>query len=95
MPKSFHTSSSRCSLHILSDLANLPRYVIANDLSPTAVAAMKRNIMINDLGDTTEGVGDPSQPPIIFPGKVRINEGDAWYDFLQGVRHFHSSHAPT
>lgn len=53
------------------------KYVIANDLSPTAVAAMNRNITINDLVDTTEGVGDPSQPPIIIPGKVRINEGDA------------------
>jgi hypothetical protein len=95
MPKSFHTLSSRCSLDILSDLPNLLRYVIANDLSPTAVATMNRNIMINHLGDTTEGGDDPSQPLITIPGKVRINEGDAWYDFLQGIKHLHPSHAPT
>ncbi|KAF5380997.1 hypothetical protein D9615_003984 [Tricholomella constricta] len=50
----------------------LLKYVIANDLSPSATAAMKRNIEINDLG--------PSPATSLSPGssgKVRINEGDA------------------
>jgi tRNA (guanine26-N2/guanine27-N2)-dimethyltransferase len=41
------------------------RYVIANDLSPAAAEAMRRNVEINGLGKH---------------GKVRVNEGDAWYD---------------
>ena len=49
------------------------RYVIANDLSPAAVEAMKRNIAINDLGTGSES--EPTQ-------KVQVNEGDAWYDLL-------------
>ncbi|GLB34920.1 putative tRNA methyltransferase [Lyophyllum shimeji] len=51
----------------------LLKYVIANDLSPSATAAMKRNVDINDLGPTPES--SPSATP--HPGKVRINEGDA------------------
>jgi len=50
------------------------RYVIANDLSPAAVEAMKRNIAINDLD--TDSESDPTGQ------KVQVNEGDAWYDFL-------------
>jgi tRNA (guanine26-N2/guanine27-N2)-dimethyltransferase len=50
------------------------RYVIANDLSPAAVEAMKRNIAINDLGTGSES--DPTRQ------KVQVNEGDAWYDLL-------------
>jgi tRNA (guanine26-N2/guanine27-N2)-dimethyltransferase len=47
--------------------------VIANDLSSSATAAMKRNVEINGLGP--EG---PSSSSEETPGKVRINEGDAW-----------------
>ncbi|KIM49074.1 hypothetical protein M413DRAFT_438239 [Hebeloma cylindrosporum] len=47
----------------------LVRYVIANDLSPAAVEAMKRNIAINDLGTGSES--DPTRQ------KVQVNEGDA------------------
>ncbi|KAG5342777.1 hypothetical protein C0989_008727 [Termitomyces sp. Mn162] len=45
----------------------LLKHVIANDLSPSATAAMRRNIEINDLGSAHDA-----------SGKVRINEGDAW-----------------
>jgi tRNA (guanine26-N2/guanine27-N2)-dimethyltransferase len=48
------------------------RYVIANDLSPAAVEAMKRNIAINDLTGGSDS--DPTRQ------KVQVNEGDAWYD---------------
>jgi tRNA (guanine26-N2/guanine27-N2)-dimethyltransferase len=58
------------------------RYVIANDLSPSATAAMKRNVDINGLGTPVEDVtpednttGKAGVPKL---GKVRINEGDAW-----------------
>ncbi|KNZ71784.1 N(2),N(2)-dimethylguanosine tRNA methyltransferase [Termitomyces sp. J132] len=44
----------------------LLKHVIANDLSPSATAAMRRNIEINDLGSAHDA-----------SGKVRINEGDA------------------
>lgn len=57
------------------------RYVIANDLSSSATAAMKRNVDLNGLGgeesaviDSAEGSAKPKL------GKVRINEGDARYD---------------
>ncbi|KAG6866945.1 hypothetical protein C0991_003861 [Blastosporella zonata] len=46
----------------------LLKHVIANDLSPSATAAMKRNVEINDLGLAEDALSE---------GKVRINEGDA------------------
>jgi tRNA (guanine26-N2/guanine27-N2)-dimethyltransferase len=62
-----------------------PRFVIANDLSASATAAMKRNVELNGLGPsspdpavgTSSSAASEHQP---FPdrGKVRINEGDAW-----------------
>jgi hypothetical protein len=49
---------------------NSPRYVIANDLSSSATAAMTRNVELNGLGNTvTDESGNQ--------GKVRVNEGDA------------------
>lgn len=55
------------------------RYVIANDLSPAAVEAMKRNIELNDLHEKTEApVEDSVEAPRVRPAKVRVNEGDAW-----------------
>lgn len=57
------------------------RYVLANDLSPSAVAAMQRNVEINGLagGSTSseQASADPSASSVQQP-KVRINEGDAW-----------------
>jgi hypothetical protein len=68
----------------------VPRYVIANDLSPSATAAMKRNVEANGLGpplDPEDAINltvpktsddkTPDRKP--KPGMVRINEGDAWY----------------
>ncbi|KAG8920568.1 RNA methyltransferase tRNA(m5U54)methyltransferase [Tulasnella sp. 408] len=52
----------------------LVKYVIANDLSPAATAAMRRNVELNGLGPST---ADPSPSGGGDLGKVRINEGDA------------------
>lgn len=46
--------------------------MLANDLSPAAVEAMKRNVELNGLGPTSSNL----KPT---PEKVRVNEGDAWY----------------
>ncbi|KIK57785.1 hypothetical protein GYMLUDRAFT_45975 [Collybiopsis luxurians FD-317 M1] len=56
----------------------LVKYVLANDLSPTAVAAMKRNVELNGLGPETKAEVESStkkEKPNL--GKVRVNEGDA------------------
>lgn len=67
----------------------LLKYVIANDLSPEAVAAMKRNIEINGLGptpvseasnsnrDSASGTREGHTHDANNLGKVRVNEGDA------------------
>jgi len=61
----------------------LVRYVIANDLSPQATAAMTRNVELNGLGGTaTAAITDTSGPDAeamtrCEQGKVRVNEGDA------------------
>lgn len=55
------------------------RYVIANDRSPSAVAAMRRNVQLNELGSTTEGdvsMGDSQGDSF---GRVHVNEADAWF----------------
>ena len=65
--------------------------MLANDLSPAAVQAMKRNVELNDLGEKVEppsvegseklGNGDTEKMEVVprkRPAKVRINEGDAW-----------------
>jgi hypothetical protein len=77
-------------------LTRLPlssRYVIANDLSPDAVAAMKRNVNLNKLGPSEASTSDmqvdttTDGTPVAqinkkaqeaTKGKVRVNEGDAW-----------------
>ena len=53
------------------------RYVIANDLSSAATEAMRRNVEINGLGPEKKGLNAPE----LFrkEGKVRVNEGDAWW----------------
>ena len=70
----------------MSDLTRITRYVIANDFSPSATEAMRRNVELNGLGpaqataedepsDTREGAERLAK---LDQGKVRINEGDAW-----------------
>ncbi|KIY43399.1 N2,N2-dimethylguanosine tRNA methyltransferase [Fistulina hepatica ATCC 64428] len=54
----------------------LVKYVIANDFSPAAVEAMKRNVELNGLGPTFEDTTSDS-PKLAYPGKVRVNQGDA------------------
>ncbi|KIM58909.1 hypothetical protein SCLCIDRAFT_1050790 [Scleroderma citrinum Foug A] len=56
------------------------RFVIANDLSESATAAMRRNIDLNGLGpsqsdDHPDSPDTPAKAPSL--GKVRVNEGDA------------------
>ncbi|CED83675.1 -dimethylguanosine trna methyltransferase [Phaffia rhodozyma] len=59
------------------------KYVIANDFSPTAVEAMKRNVSYNDLDPSDKGPTPGTQTEIEakeknnWKGKVRVNEGDA------------------
>jgi tRNA (guanine26-N2/guanine27-N2)-dimethyltransferase len=56
--------------------------VIANDLSSSAIAAMKRNVDINGIGATPSPESNAESAKTSQPktnlGKVRINEGDAW-----------------
>ncbi|KAI0079917.1 N2,N2-dimethylguanosine tRNA methyltransferase [Panus rudis PR-1116 ss-1] len=53
------------------------KYVIANDLSPTAAAAMRRNVELNGLGEQTLPASSEDAQPKVRPAKVRVNEGDA------------------
>ncbi|KAG2078277.1 N2,N2-dimethylguanosine tRNA methyltransferase [Suillus decipiens] len=61
----------------------LVRFVIANDLSASATAAMKRNVELNGLGPSSPDPADSASSSVVshqsLPdrGKVRINEGDA------------------
>ncbi|KAH9079545.1 N2 N2-dimethylguanosine tRNA methyltransferase [Lactarius deliciosus] len=54
----------------------LVKYVIANDLSSSAIAAMTRNVELNGLGGApaAEGSGHGAEQN---QAKVRVNEGDA------------------
>ena len=55
------------------------RFVIANDLSDAAAAAMRRNVELNGLGPFEDASADPATTaPKLNPGQVRVNEGDAW-----------------
>ena len=58
----------------------LYRYVIANDLSPSAVEVIKRNVKINDLveegGAIPEVTSETSSPTSSV--RVRVHQGDAW-----------------
>jgi tRNA (guanine26-N2/guanine27-N2)-dimethyltransferase len=54
------------------------RYVIANDLSPPATAAMTRNVELNGLGgDTATDGSGPGPEGAERLGKVQVNQGDA------------------
>ncbi|KAJ7685216.1 N2,N2-dimethylguanosine tRNA methyltransferase [Mycena polygramma] len=52
-------------------------YVIANDLSSAATAAMKRNIELNGLGPRPPSSGTEQGAPVMRPVEIRVNEGDA------------------
>lgn len=63
-----------------SDFAR--RYVLANDLSPTAAEAMRRNVELNGLGPAkapadAEGANQTGNARN-QKGKVVVHEGDAW-----------------
>ena len=61
-------------------LMSVPRYVIANDLSPSATTAMIRNVELNGLGGGGGAGGDGNDPDSAETGrqgKVRVNQGDA------------------
>ena len=59
--------------------------MIANDLSPTAIEAMRRNVELNGLGvpkpkeseEITENSAEKKER-VPHP-KIKVNEGDAWY----------------
>ncbi|KAM5531216.1 hypothetical protein V8D89_015134 [Ganoderma adspersum] len=55
----------------------LVKHVIANDLSPAAVEAMRRNVELNDLHGREEDPPEGSSEKVVRPAKVRVNEGDA------------------
>ncbi|EJF65938.1 N2,N2-dimethylguanosine tRNA methyltransferase [Dichomitus squalens LYAD-421 SS1] len=55
----------------------LVKYVIANDLSPAAVEAMRRNIELNDMHEKEVSPSESSSEKVVRPAKVRVNEGDA------------------
>lgn len=60
---------------------SLFRYVIANDLSSSAIAAMRRNVELNGLGGEEDAAADAGAGSFKLKlGKVRINEGDARYN---------------
>ncbi|KAK1236530.1 RNA methyltransferase tRNA(m5U54)methyltransferase [Marasmius sp. AFHP31] len=55
----------------------LVKYVIANDLSSAATAAMKRNIEFNGLSPETPSAAADEAKKSKSYGKIRVNEGDA------------------
>ncbi|KAJ4487917.1 N2 N2-dimethylguanosine tRNA methyltransferase [Lentinula aciculospora] len=56
----------------------LVKHVLANDLSTTAVAAMKRNVELNSLGpEKGSESSESARKGNLALGKVRVNEGDA------------------
>ncbi|KAH9996809.1 N2,N2-dimethylguanosine tRNA methyltransferase [Russula vinacea] len=55
----------------------LVRFVIANDLSPSAAAAMTRNVELNGLDGTAADGDGPGTAATGRQGKVRVNQGDA------------------
>jgi tRNA (guanine26-N2/guanine27-N2)-dimethyltransferase len=67
---------------------SIQRYVIANDLSPTAAAAMRRNVAFNGVDAASCRPSNVENPNVSekererlereWEGKVRVNEGDAW-----------------
>ncbi|KAF7294912.1 tRNA (guanine(26)-N(2))-dimethyltransferase [Mycena indigotica] len=54
--------------------------VIANDLSPAAAQAIKRNVEINGLT-----IPDPLPEKTPRPVEIKVNEGDAWYALVNSL----------
>ena len=79
MPKRYPLSGGPAiPIAALSLRQFVKRYVIANDLSPSATVAMRRNVELNGLGSGT--ATDESRPGTEGSGqqgRVRVNEGDA------------------
>ncbi|KAG8748708.1 RNA methyltransferase tRNA(m5U54)methyltransferase [Ceratobasidium sp. 414] len=63
----------------------LIKYVIANDISPAATEAMRRNIALNGLGPHPEEAPGKGKRPAQEQGKVRVSEMDAVYANYGGV----------
>ncbi|CAE6534161.1 unnamed protein product [Rhizoctonia solani] len=55
----------------------LVKYVIANDISPAATEAMRRNVELNGLGPSAEDSGPVKPGKKSDLGKVRVSEMDA------------------
>jgi tRNA G26 N,N-dimethylase Trm1 len=72
----------------LFDLLNIHRHLIANDLSSSAVEAMKRNFEFNGLMSPSETEGASIGPENKVEQqksqkvKVTISESDAWYVYV-------------
>jgi len=70
MQRKYHLSSiiiQNSPVHRISN--SWSRQVIANDLSPAATAAIRRNLEINELVPNMEEDAEE---------KVKVVEGDAW-----------------
>ncbi|KAK2466885.1 hypothetical protein APHAL10511_001143 [Amanita phalloides] len=66
----------------------LVKYVIANDRSPSAVAAMKRNVALNGLSQVVDEASPEDEKE--SQATIRINEGDACnllYSHREAKRH--------
>lgn len=79
MPRRYLLSSLLFNRYIPPfELTSWPhRHVIANDLSSSAVDAMKRNVELNGLSEPADVTEKP--PDGKTPTYVKVNEGDAWY----------------
>lgn len=77
MQKRFHSSSqSTASQCPCFSTLTYNRHVIANDLSPTAADAMRRNVELNGLAEPDTSQKEQEKN---IPAYVKVNEGDAWY----------------
>ena len=78
---SWSSRESRSSPRLLFSLP-LHRYVIANDLSPTAAEAMRRNVEFNEVGPSSEKPAPVPGAKVVegevWEGRVKVREGDAW-----------------
>jgi tRNA G26 N,N-dimethylase Trm1 len=62
------------------------RYVIANDLSSSAVDVMRKNVEINGLHEQIiESTVSGDSEATVKKAKVQVNEGDAWLGSVSNV----------
>jgi len=76
MRRKYLSLSVSSQVFILTESYEGLRCVIANDLSPAAVEAMRRNVKVNGLAEDCETANEASASP--STGKVHIKEADAW-----------------